>query len=83
MVNKRDFPHHMRWEIHEQRRTVRDTLASRLDPGSGLVSLEALSLTDTVMKSLTWIRIVASGTRRYAGLVGKHMIEKLAGGAYQ
>src|SRR6266849_4811748 len=79
MANKREFAHHMLREIHEQPRTVRDTLAGRLDPDSGLVALETLLLTDAELKSLAWIRIVASGTSRYAGLVGKYMIEDLAG----
>jgi glutamine---fructose-6-phosphate transaminase (isomerizing) len=79
MPDKREFAHHMLREIHEQPRTVRDTLAGRLDPDSGLVALETLLLTDAELKSLAWIRIVASGTSRYAGLVGKYMIEDLAG----
>lgn len=79
MTDKREFPHHMLREIHEQPRTVRNTLAGRLDPDSGRVALEALSLSDSELNSLTWIRIAASGTSRYAGLVGKYMIEELAG----
>lgn len=66
-------------EIHEQPQAVRDTLAGRLDPDSGQVTLETLSLSPSELKSISWIRIVASGTSRYAGLVGKYMIEELAG----
>ena len=80
MARKRKFPHHMLREIHEQPRTVRDTLAGRLDPDSGLVALETLSLTDAELKSLAWIRIVASGTSRYAGLVGKYSYFRWTGG---
>jgi glucosamine--fructose-6-phosphate aminotransferase (isomerizing) len=76
---KREYPHHMLREIHEQPRAVHDTLAGRVDPDSGLVTLETLSLSTLELKSISSIRIVASGTSRYAGLVGKYMIEELAG----
>ena len=79
MADKREFPHHMLREIYEQPRAVRDTLAGRLDRDSGVVTLDTFTLTDAELKSLSWIRIVGSGTSRYAGLVAKYIIEELAG----
>ena len=66
-------------EIHEQPRSVRDTLAGRFAQETGGVTLEALPLSASELRSLTWIRIAASGTSRYAGLFGKCAIEELTG----
>jgi len=66
-------------EIHEQPRTVRDTLAGRLALDTGTVALEGLPARASDLASLAWIRIAASGSSRYAGLFGKFAIEALAG----
>ena len=66
-------------EIHEQPRTVRDTLAGRLALDTGTVALEGLPARASDLASLAWIQIAASGTSRYAGLFGKFAIEALAG----
>ena len=79
MNDKRKFPHYMLSEIHEQPRTVRDTLAGWLDATSGTVVLEAFPLSASEIESLASIRIAASGTSRYAGLFGKYVIEELTG----
>jgi glucosamine--fructose-6-phosphate aminotransferase (isomerizing) len=79
MNDNRKFPHYMLSEIHEQPRTVRDTLAGRLDTEGGTVALEAFPLSVSEIKSLASIRIAASGTSRYAGLFGKYVIEEVAG----
>jgi glutamine---fructose-6-phosphate transaminase (isomerizing) len=79
MKDNREFPHHMLREIHDQPRTIRDTLAGRLNLHSGSVCLEALPWSIAEISSLGWIRIAASGTSRYAGLYGKWAIEELAG----
>jgi glucosamine 6-phosphate synthetase-like amidotransferase/phosphosugar isomerase protein len=79
MNNSREFLYHMLREIYEQDRAVRDTLAGRLDIDSGAVTLETSPSSISEMKSLTWIRVAASGTSRYAGLFGKCAIEELAG----
>jgi glucosamine--fructose-6-phosphate aminotransferase (isomerizing) len=79
MENNRQFAHHMLKEIHEQPRTVRDTLAGQVNDASGTVTLTEFPLSIAELKSLAWLRIVASGTSRYAGLYGKYVIEELTG----
>jgi glutamine---fructose-6-phosphate transaminase (isomerizing) len=79
MNDKRKFSRYMLSEIYEHPRAVRDTLAGRLSPETGTVTPGSLPLSASELKSLTWIQIVASGTRRYAGLYGKCVIEELAG----
>lgn len=66
-------------EIHEQPRTVRDTLAGQVNDASGTVTLTEFPLSIAELKSLAWLRIVASLTSRYAGLYGKYVIEELTG----
>jgi glucosamine--fructose-6-phosphate aminotransferase (isomerizing) len=79
MNDKRTFAHHMLSEIHQQPRTIRDTLAGRLDLETGTVVLETLPVRLSDLASVAWIRIAASGTSRYASLFGKFAIEALAG----
>ena len=70
---------HMLNEIHEMPQTVRNTLAGRIDGHSGMVKLEELAFDLAELRNFSWIRIVGSGTSRYAGLFGKYVIEELAG----
>jgi len=78
METNRQFAHHMLKEIHEQPRTVRDTLAGQVN-AAGTVTLTDFPLSSAELKSLSWLRIVASGTSRYAGIYGKYLIEELTG----
>ena len=64
-------------EIHEQPRAVRDTLAGKIDRHTKTVTLPEVHLTPEFIKQLQKIHVVACGTAYHAGLVGKHLIEKL------
>lgn len=66
-------------EIHEQPRTVRDALRGRLTPGEDPVVLGGLEPVLSHFLRSTRIHIVACGTSWHAGLIGKHLIEGLAG----
>lgn len=72
------YPHFMLKEIFEQPRALRDTLRGRITPMGDDVKLDEISLTPEEIKELSRIHIVACGTAYHAGLVGKHVIEKLA-----
>ena len=76
---KGTFRHFMQKEIYEQARSVTDTIRGRVDFETGHVHLENLALTPEEAQSLAKIVIVACGSSVYAALVGKYMIESLAG----
>ena len=68
----------MQKEIHEQVRSLTDTLAGRVDFNAGRIRLPELNLTPELAKRIQRIYIIACGTAAYAGMVGKTMIEKIA-----
>jgi glucosamine--fructose-6-phosphate aminotransferase (isomerizing) len=76
---KGTFRHFMQKEIYEQARSVTDTIRGRADFETGHVHLEDLALTSEDALSLEKMVIVACGSSIYAALVGKYMIESLAG----
>jgi glucosamine--fructose-6-phosphate aminotransferase (isomerizing) len=79
MAEKDGYKHFMLKEIHEQPRAVRDTLLGRVSLESASILLEEMSLSDDYLRSIERMAIVACGTSWHAGLVGKFLIERLAG----
>jgi glutamine---fructose-6-phosphate transaminase (isomerizing) len=77
-AEKGEFRHFMQKEIHEQVRSLTDTLAGRVDFKEGRIRLPELSLTPDVAKDINKIIITACGTAAYAGMVGKILIERIA-----
>jgi glucosamine--fructose-6-phosphate aminotransferase (isomerizing) len=77
-AEKGEFRHFMQKEIHEQVRSLTDTLAGRVDFDKGLVRLPELNLTPEIARRIQKIYITACGTAAYAGMVGKTLIEKIA-----
>ena len=71
--------HFMLKEIMEQPETVRATLRGRLLPDAGSARLDGLNLTPEDCAAIQRIVIVACGTSWHAGLVGRDVIEALAG----
>jgi len=76
-VKKQGYAHFMLKEIHEQPDVLAKILATRLK-GDNVV-LDGLGLTEKQIRALKNITIVACGTAYHAGLVGRYIIEKLAG----
>ena len=76
---KGGYKHFMQKEIFEQPRSITDTLHSRVDLEAADVHLEELHMTDEELRAIDKIYIVACGTAWHAGLVGKFLIEALAG----
>jgi glucosamine--fructose-6-phosphate aminotransferase (isomerizing) len=76
---KGTFRHFMQKEIYEQARSVTDTIRGRASFEASRVHLENLVLTPEEAQSLEKVVIVACGSSVYAALVGKYMIESLAG----
>ncbi len=77
-AEKGEYRHFMQKEIHEQARSITDTLAGRVDFANGKIRLPDLKLTPELAKKIEKITITACGTAAYAGLVGKYLIEKIA-----
>jgi len=78
-AEKGGFKHFMLKEIFEQPQTIQDTFLGRLIPDEGKVFLEGLKYDEKMLNRISKIYIVACGTSYHAGLVGKFLIEKLAG----
>lgn len=82
MVEKQGFKHFMLKEIHEQPGVVRASLAAYFHTGTNLTESRSpinLNLPDEFYTDLEQINIVACGTSWHAGLIGKYLIEQLAG----
>ncbi len=77
-AEKGEYRHFMHKEMHEQVRSLTDTIAGRVDFDSGRIYLDQLNLTPELANRLDKIFITACGTASHAGVVGKVLIEKLA-----
>jgi len=77
-AEKGAYRHFMQKEIHEQVRSVTDTLAGRVDFRRGEIRLPDLNLTPQLANRIERLYITACGTAAYAGMVGKYLLEKIA-----
>ncbi|HEX6175726.1 MAG TPA: glutamine--fructose-6-phosphate transaminase (isomerizing) [Candidatus Binatia bacterium] len=78
-ARKGGYAHFMLKEIHDQPRALADTFRGRISLKNGDVSLEAIRLTQSQVKRIKRIHLVACGTAWHACLVGKFMLEEIAG----
>ncbi|MEH2059477.1 MAG: glutamine--fructose-6-phosphate transaminase (isomerizing) [Nostoc sp.] len=79
MVEKQGFKHFMLKEIHEQPGVVRASLDAYFHPDKSSESPINLGLPADLYKDLEQIQIVACGTSWHAALIGKYLLEQLAG----
>jgi glucosamine--fructose-6-phosphate aminotransferase (isomerizing) len=79
LIEKKGYKHFMLKEIFEQPKVVRDTLSGRVSLETGQVDLKETGLSEKVIKRVERILILACGTSYHAGLIGKLMIESMAG----
>ncbi len=82
-VEKQGFRHYMLKEIHEQPGVVRSSLETYLNPNwhpdeNPDFSPINLGLSSQLYDNTDYIQIVACGTSRHAGLIGKYLLEQLA-----
>jgi len=77
-AEKGEYRHFMQKEIHEQVRSLNDTLAGRVDFEEGTIRLPQLNLTDETARSINKIVMLACGTAWHAGMVGKILLERIA-----
>ena len=76
-AEKGGYEHFMLKEIHEQPEAIRKTISGRIV--DGMPDFSESGITSEKLDSYKKIYIVACGTAMHAGLVGKYVIEKLAG----
>ena len=76
-AEKGGYEHFMLKEINEQPTAIRTTIAPRIS--EGMPYLEESGMTKEMLRDYNRIYIVACGTAMHAGLIGKYVIEKIAG----
>ncbi|HSB89615.1 MAG TPA: glutamine--fructose-6-phosphate transaminase (isomerizing) [Anaerolineales bacterium] len=77
-AEKGEYKHFMLKEIHEQVRSLTDTIAGRVDFGDERILLPELGLSPESARAIRRMVITACGTAAHAGMVGKVLIERLA-----
>jgi glutamine---fructose-6-phosphate transaminase (isomerizing) len=77
-AEKGEYRHFMHKEIHEQVRSLTDTISGRVDFEEGRIRLPQLNLTQELANRISKIVITACGTAAHAGMVGKVLIEHIA-----
>ena len=77
-AEKGEYRHFMEKEIHEQVRSLTDTIGGRVDFDEARIRLSELNLTPEKARSIKKIFITACGTAANAGMVGKVLIEHIA-----
>lgn len=76
-AEKSGYDNYMLKEIHEQPKSLKDTIAGRLNELTGEVILPEITLTKADIYDIRRIVIVACGTSYHAGLIGKYAIESM------
>ena len=78
-ARKGGYAHFMLKEIHDQPRALADTFRGRISLKDGRVALENIQFTVKEVRAIKRIHLVACGTAWHACLVGKFMLEEIAG----
>ena len=78
-AEKGGYRHFMLKEIHEQPRAVRDTLLGRISLDEGEVHVEELGAAAEKLREAKRVVLLACGTSWHAALVGKFLLEQVAG----
>lgn len=75
-AEKGGYEHFMLKEMHEQPKTVTDTLMPRLKDND--IVIEELNMTDEEIQAIKKIHIVACGSAYHTGVTAKYIIEGIA-----
>jgi glucosamine--fructose-6-phosphate aminotransferase (isomerizing) len=79
MAEKGGYRHFMLKEIYEQPRAITDTFRGRIAPETGNIVLPDVNLDPATVRSIQRVMFLACGTAWHAGLLGRSMVERLAG----
>ncbi|MEK7618001.1 MAG: glutamine--fructose-6-phosphate transaminase (isomerizing) [Patescibacteria group bacterium] len=77
-AQKGGFEHFMLKEIFDQPTVFEDAIRGRVDMEEGTARLGGLNMSAEQMRDIKRIVIIAEGTARHAGLIGKYAFERLA-----
>lgn len=77
-AEKGEYRHFMHKEMHEQVRSLTDTIGGRVDFDEGQIHIPQLNLTADIAQRIEKVFIIACGTAAHAGMVGKVLIENIA-----
>jgi glucosamine--fructose-6-phosphate aminotransferase (isomerizing) len=78
-AEKGGHPHFMLKEIVEQPQALQDTYAGRVDFEARRVAFDELEIEPAAARAVSRLHLLACGTSWHAALVGKFLIEELAG----
>jgi glucosamine--fructose-6-phosphate aminotransferase (isomerizing) len=78
-IQKEGHRHFMAKEIREQPRVLAQTISGRIDESGKDVVLTGTGISEEDARRIEHVQIVACGTSWHAGLVGRYLIEGLAG----
>jgi glucosamine--fructose-6-phosphate aminotransferase (isomerizing) len=78
MAERGGYKHFMLKEIHEQPRSIEDTLRGRIDLGAGEVVAGEMGIDVAAARSVGRVYLLACGTSHYATIAGRYWIEQLA-----
>lgn len=78
MLEKGGYDHFMLKEIHEQPRSIKDSMRGRLNAMEGYIKLGGIKEYEQKLIHANRIIIVACGTSWHAGLVAEYLFEDLA-----
>jgi glucosamine--fructose-6-phosphate aminotransferase (isomerizing) len=79
MAEKGGYRHFMLKEMYEQPRAITDTFRGRIAPETGNVLLPDVNLDPGAARAIQRVVFVACGTAAYASLLGRTLVERLAG----
>jgi glucosamine--fructose-6-phosphate aminotransferase (isomerizing) len=79
MAEKGGYRHFMLKEIYEQPRAIADTFRGRMVAETGDVVLPDVNLAPAAVEAIQRVVLVACGTSWHAAMLGRTMIERLAG----
>jgi glucosamine--fructose-6-phosphate aminotransferase (isomerizing) len=77
-VERGEYRHYMRKEIHEQPRAIADTLEGRIHQGRVLEEAFGVGASE-LFDRVQGVHILACGSSYHAGLIGRYWMESLAG----
>jgi len=79
MAEKGGYRHFMLKEIYEQPRAITDTFRGRIAQETGAIVLPDLNIDPATVRAIQRVVFVACGTAYHASMLGKTMVERLAG----
>ena len=78
-TEKGEFPHFMLKEIFEQPEALRNAMRGRVDEDNATGMFGGLNLTPQQLRSVKRVVLTGCGTSWHAAIVGKYLIEEMAG----